>query len=55
MDLNYLYSRHQISLFRADNADCEESRTAHREMADGYASQISDAKQMHADNQGAAR
>jgi len=44
MDLNYLYHRHQVSLFMADNADCEQSRRAHRELADGYAARIASAK-----------
>lgn len=44
MDLNYLYHRHQISLFMADNADCERSRRVHRELADGYAARIAQAK-----------
>ena len=44
MDLNYLYHRHQVSLFMADNADCEQSRRVHRELADGYASRIAQAK-----------
>jgi hypothetical protein len=44
MDLNYLYHRHQVSLFMADNADCEQSRRLHRELADRYATRIADAK-----------
>jgi hypothetical protein len=44
MDLNYIYYRHQVSLFMADNAACERSRRAHREMADGYAALIATAK-----------
>ena len=44
MDLNYLYHRHQASLFMADNADCEQSRRVHRELADGYAARIAQAK-----------
>lgn len=44
MDLNYLYHRHQVSLFMADNADCERSRRVHRELADGYAARIAQAK-----------
>lgn len=39
-DLNYLYQRHQISLFMAENAVCERSRTAHRGLADAYGSLI---------------
>jgi len=44
MDLNYLYHRHQVSLFMADNADCEQSRHVHRELADGYAARIASAR-----------
>ena len=46
MDLNYLYHRRQVSLFMADNADCEQSRRAHRELADGYAARIAQAKNL---------
>jgi hypothetical protein len=44
MDLNDLYKREQISLFRADNASCDGSRRAHQAMADAYASLIVGAK-----------
>jgi hypothetical protein len=44
MDLNYLYHRHQVSLFMAENAAGEESRRAHRALADGYAARIAGAK-----------
>jgi len=44
MDLNYLYQRHQVSLFMADCAVSEGARRAHRELADGYASRIAAAK-----------
>lgn len=40
MDLNYLLSRHQISLIRADAAKCSASRHAHRALALGYAERI---------------
>lgn len=40
MDLNYLYHRHQVSLFMAANAASEVVRRAHRELADAYASRI---------------
>ena len=40
MDLNYLLSRHQISLMRADATDCRSARHAHRGLAAGYASRI---------------
>ena len=42
MDLNYLYHRHQVSLFNAENAKCEDSRRAHRSLATGYAAKIAD-------------
>jgi hypothetical protein len=48
MDLNYLYHRHQISLFMADSADCEQSRRVHRELAHGYAARIARAKILRA-------
>lgn len=44
MDLNYLYHRHQISLFMATNARSEAARGVHRELATQYAAQIADAK-----------
>jgi hypothetical protein len=44
VDLNYLYHRHQVSLFMAENAACEEARCAHRSLADGYAARIAEAK-----------
>lgn len=44
MDLNYLYHRHQVSLFNADNATCEESRLAHLSLVARYAAKIADAK-----------
>jgi len=44
MDLNYLYHRHQVSLFMADNAASHEVRRIHRELAHRYAGQIADAK-----------
>lgn len=40
MDLNYLLSRHQISLIRAGAASCAEARMAHNGLARGYAEQI---------------
>lgn len=45
MDLNYLYSRHQISLIRACEAACASSRIAHTGLARGYASQIREMQQ----------
>lgn len=44
MDLNYLYHRHQISLFMAENAACERSREAHRGFAKAYAAEIASAR-----------
>ena len=46
MDLNYLYHRHQVSLFMASNADCAQSRRVHRELAHGYAARIAQAKSL---------
>ena len=40
MDLNELFSRHQISLARATGAASMEARYAHRELANGYARRI---------------
>jgi hypothetical protein len=40
MDLNYLYHRHQVSLFMAANAASEAVRRVHHELADAYASRI---------------
>ncbi|MFP5329846.1 MAG: hypothetical protein ACLGHC_06900 [Alphaproteobacteria bacterium] len=44
MDLNYLYHRHQVSMFNADNATCEQSRLAHLSLVDAYARKIKDAR-----------
>ena len=44
MDLNYLYHRHQVALFMADNASCEQAGRAHRGMAERYARRIADAR-----------
>ena len=40
MDLNYLLSRHQISIMRAEAASCREARLSHRGLANGYADRI---------------
>jgi hypothetical protein len=40
MDLNYLLSRHQISLMRARASQCVASRASHRAFAAGYAERI---------------
>ena len=45
MDLNYLYQRHQISLFMAENGSSDQVRRVHGEFADGYAARIADARQ----------
>lgn len=42
MDLNYLYQRHQVSLFMSENAACGQAREAHKGLALGYAAQIAD-------------
>jgi hypothetical protein len=47
MDLNYLYLRHQVALFRSANAACEPSRRAHLEMAGLYAQRIDARKAAH--------
>ena len=44
MDLNYLYQRHQVSLFMAENAACEQSRAAHLGLAKAYAAEIASAR-----------
>ena len=41
MDLNYLLYRHQVSLMRVQASDCQSARSAHRDLARGYAAQIS--------------
>jgi len=46
VDLNYLYQRHQISLFMAENAGSEQARDVHREFGKRYASRIAQAKLM---------
>ena len=47
MDLNYLYQRHQISLFMAENGSSDQVRRVHGEFADLYAARIADARQWH--------
>lgn len=44
MDLNYLYQRHQISLFMSTNAACESSRRTHLKFTDAYAALIATAR-----------
>ena len=46
MDLNYLLSRHQISLMHADAAPCVASRASHRAFATEYAQRIRDLQQL---------
>lgn len=43
-DLNYLYKRHQISVYKAEHAGCESSRRAHRGLTDAYAALIASAR-----------
>lgn len=40
MDLNYLLSRHQVSLMRAAAAACSEARHSHQGLARSYAERI---------------
>jgi hypothetical protein len=44
MDLNYIYQRHQVSLFHANHTVCPDARRVHREMADHYAALIAAAR-----------
>ncbi|WP_294289457.1 hypothetical protein [uncultured Sphingomonas sp.] len=46
MDLNYLLSRHQISLMLAQSATTTEARHAHRGLATGYADAIQSVRTM---------
>jgi len=46
MDLNYLYRRHQISLFMAENGSTDQVRRVHGEFAHMYAARIAKAKQV---------
>jgi len=48
MDLNYLYQRHQISLFMAENGSTGQVRRVHGKFADLYAARISEARQSRA-------
>jgi hypothetical protein len=45
MDLNYLYKRHQIALFMAENGSCARVRQVHGDFADLYAARITDTRQ----------
>ncbi len=40
MDLNYILSRHQLSLVAAETAAGSEARAAHLGLAQGYAARI---------------
>jgi hypothetical protein len=42
VDLNYLYFRHQVSLYMSDHAACDRSRGIHRSFTDAYAALIAD-------------
>lgn len=44
MDLNLLYSRHQISLIRASSALDAASRAFHATLAEGFARRIKDVR-----------
>ena len=44
VDLNYLYERHQVSQFWADNADSDEVRRVHREFGERFAARIAEAR-----------
>ena len=44
MDLNYLYHRHQISLFMSEHAACEGARRAHAGLSAGYEALIERAR-----------
>lgn len=44
LDLNYLYKRHQISLFMAEHSASDPARRIHRELAERYADRIAEAK-----------
>ena len=44
MDLNYLYQRHQVALFMAQNAACERARRIHGEFAERYGARIAEAR-----------
>ena len=45
MDLNYLYKRHQVSVFMAENGSCDQVRRIHGEFAERYAARIAEARQ----------
>jgi hypothetical protein len=45
MDLNYLYKRHQVSLFMAEHGSSDQVRRVHGEFADLYAARIAEVRQ----------
>ena len=49
MDLNYLYHRRGKSLMMADQAACENSRTAHLDLARGYVARIAELRRERAE------
>ena len=48
MDLNYLYQRHQVSLFMAENGCSDRVRRIHGRFADLYAARIAEARKSRA-------
>jgi len=40
MDFNYLYHRHQVSVFMSENAASDEARASHLGLARGYSAEI---------------
>jgi len=44
MDLNYLYQRHQVSLFMAEHGPSAPVRKIHGEFVDLYAARIAEAR-----------
>ena len=45
MDLNYLYQRHQVSLFMSENGCSDQVRRVHGKFADLYAARIAEVRQ----------
>lgn len=54
MDLNQLYSQHQIALIRADNASVRSDRAQHLDRADHIANRIGDYQRSRGAQAGAA-
>jgi hypothetical protein len=44
MDLNYLYQRHQVSVFMAEHGSSDQVRRVHGEFAQLYAARIAEAR-----------